>query len=66
MLLVKGGTICNADVMFKADVLIANEKIVQIAPSIALPKGGRLIDATGKFVIPGGEESLSYECYVGL
>jgi formylmethanofuran dehydrogenase subunit A len=60
MLLVKNGTICNADAMFKADVLIANEKIVQIAPSIAVPKNCRVIDATGKLVIPGGEKrSLS-------
>jgi dihydroorotase-like cyclic amidohydrolase len=30
MLLVKGGTIVNADRMFRADVLVADEKIVQV------------------------------------
>ena len=61
MLLVKGGTICNADATFKADVLIANEKIVQIAPSIAVPKGNcRVIDAVGKLVIPGGIDTHTH------
>ncbi len=34
MLLIKGGTVVNADRMFKADVLVANEKIVQVRESL--------------------------------
>jgi dihydropyrimidinase len=64
MLLVKNGTICNADAMFKADVLIANEKIVQIAPSIAVPKNCRVIDATGKLVIREVRSAVCRRCFV--
>ena len=51
--LIKGGTIVNADAVMTADVLIDGEKIIQIG--VDLPTDvDRVIDAGGKWVIPGG------------
>lgn len=60
MLLVKGGTVVNADRSFKADVLIADEKIVRVEENIAAPDGCRVIDATDKLVIPGGIDTHTH------
>ncbi|MEG1800218.1 MAG: hypothetical protein RR214_08535 [Synergistaceae bacterium] len=52
-LLIKNGTIVSAIDEFKGDILVEGEKISQVG--INLPKAGHeVIDASGKFVFPGG------------
>jgi adenine deaminase len=51
-ILIKGGTVVNADRSFFADVLCENGVITRVGDSISCP-GARVIDATGKFVMPG-------------
>lgn len=51
--IITGGTIATATDTFKADILIEDEKIVQIAAKIVDPDA-EIIDATGKYVFPGG------------
>ncbi|MFN9908735.1 MAG: amidohydrolase family protein, partial [bacterium] len=53
-IVIRGGTITNADRQFRADVVIAGEKIHAVAPDAEAPAGARVIDASGAFVIPGG------------
>jgi dihydropyrimidinase len=53
-LLIKGGTVVNADISEKADVLIDGEIIVAVGPDIEPPPGTEIIDASGAFVMPGG------------
>ncbi len=53
-LLVRGGTVVNADQSIRADVLCENGKIVQVAPGIAPPAGADVVDAGGMLVLPGG------------
>ena len=53
-LLIRGGRVVNADTTRQADVLIEGERIVSVAGRIATPASGRVIDARGKLVIPGG------------
>jgi len=53
--LIKGGIVATASDLFKAEVLIEDEKISLIGT--ALPSVGsldRVIDASGKYIIPGG------------
>ena len=53
--LIKGGIVATASDLFKAEVLIEDEKISLIGT--ALPAVGsldRVIDASGKYIIPGG------------
>ena len=52
-LLIKNGTIVSAIDEFKGDILVEGEKISQVG--INLPEAGHeVIDASGKFVFPGG------------
>jgi dihydropyrimidinase len=49
--LIKGGMIVTASDLYQADVLIEDEQIATIGHGLA---GDTTIDATGKYVIPGG------------
>ncbi|CAM9141072.1 unnamed protein product, partial [Ectocarpus fasciculatus] len=60
-LLIKNGTVVNAHQEFKGDVFINDGKIVAVGPECYNPElmknmdtNTRVIDATGKYVIPGG------------
>jgi dihydropyrimidinase len=52
--LIKNGTVVTADRTFPADILIDGEKIRDIAPSLHAEQAGRVIDATGMLLLPGG------------
>ncbi|CAI4226482.1 unnamed protein product [Auanema sp. JU1783] len=54
-LLIKNGTVVNEDCMVKADVLVKDGVIIDVSPEISATEDvERVIDATGKFVMPGG------------
>ena len=52
-LLIRNGTVVTAEGRRAADVLVDGETIVQVAPGITAT-ADRIIDATGRLVIPGG------------
>jgi dihydroorotase (multifunctional complex type) len=52
-LIIKNGEVCTSSRRFKADIAINNEKIVAIGDAATLPEGEKVIDASGKIVIPG-------------
>ncbi len=53
-LLIKGGTVVNADASQRADVLISDGVIVAIREDLEAPTGAEVIDAGGQYVMPGG------------
>lgn len=53
-LLIRNGTLVTAAETFAADVLVEGEKISRIGKDLPLPESSKVIDATGKFVLPGG------------
>jgi dihydropyrimidinase len=53
-LLIKGGQVVNATGVQMADVRLAGELIDEVGPNLTPEPGSRVIDATGKLVIPGG------------
>ncbi|CAI8586692.1 unnamed protein product [Vicia faba] len=53
-LLIKGGTVVNAHHQQIADVYVEDGVIVAVNPTITVGDEVRVIDATGKFVMPGG------------
>ena len=57
--LIKNGTIVNADQSFKADVLCADGKIQEIGSNISAPSGAEVVDATGHNILPGSIYYLS-------
>jgi len=59
-LLVKGGTIVNEDRMFLADVYIEDGIIKEVGGGLQAPEGTRIVDATGKLVMPGGIDTHTH------
>jgi dihydropyrimidinase len=52
--LLRGGTVVTATDLYRGDVLIEDERIAAIAGSFSEVSADRTIDASGKYVIPGG------------
>ena len=53
-LLIRGGTVVNADRAFKADVLTQDGKIIAVGEALQAPAGATVVDAGGQYVMPGG------------
>ncbi len=51
--LIRNGTIVTATDLYKGDVFVENDRITTIGTSLAMP-ADRVIDASGKYVLPGG------------
>ena len=52
--LIKGGTVVNADHSVRADVLCQDGLIAAVGEGIDAPKGATVVDAGGQYVMPGG------------
>src|SRR5262245_23357383 len=52
-LLIKGGTVVTATDQYLGDVFVDGEKIAAIGSALTVPSD-RVIDAAGKYVLPGG------------
>ncbi|CAF0809988.1 unnamed protein product [Rotaria sordida] len=59
-LLIKGGRVINDDGTMFADVFIEEGIIKQIGLNLIVPTGTKTIDATGKFVMPGGIDTQTH------
>jgi len=53
-ILIRGGTVVNADQAFQADVLTQDGKIIAVGPNLQAPAGSEVVDAGGQYVMPGG------------
>jgi dihydropyrimidinase len=53
-LLIRGGTVVNADRAFRADVLCQDGRIVAVGEGLSTPAGATVVDAGGQYVMPGG------------
>jgi dihydropyrimidinase len=53
-LIIRGGTVVNADRSFRADVLCDKGKIVAVGENLDVPAGAQTVDAGGQYVLPGG------------
>lgn len=52
-ILIKHGTVVTASDLFSGDVYIEDERVTTIGTSLSM-SADRVIDATGKLVLPGG------------
>jgi dihydropyrimidinase len=52
--LIRGGTVVNADCELRADVLVVDDRIARIGRDLEPPAGANVLDAGGRFVMPGG------------
>lgn len=53
-LLIRGGTVINADRRERADVLCDGGEIKAVGANLEAPAGAEVIDAGGQYVMPGG------------
>jgi dihydropyrimidinase len=53
-LIIRGGTVVNADRSFRADVLCDKGRIVAVGENLDVPAGAQTVDAGGQYVMPGG------------
>ena len=53
-ILIRGGTVVNADRAFRADVLTEGGRIAAVGDALQAPAGAVVIDAGGQYVMPGG------------
>lgn len=60
LILLQGGTVVNHDSSRLSDVLIEGGVIREVGLNLSAPPGTRLVDATGKLVIPGGIETHAH------
>ena len=52
-LIIRGGTVVTGSTIFKADIGVKGEKVVALGQDLGA-EAGRVIDARGKLVLPGG------------
>ncbi|MCY7306451.1 MAG: dihydropyrimidinase [Rhodoferax sp.] len=52
--LIRGGTVVNADREFRADVMCVDGKVHSVGENLAAPTGAQVVDAGGQYVMPGG------------
>ena len=53
-LIIRNGTVVNAEGQFQADIRVRDGSIVEIASNLSGSEGAREIDASGLLVLPGG------------
>jgi dihydropyrimidinase len=60
-MLIKGGTVVTSTGPFAADVLVEGETVAALlAPGSSPAEGAEVVDATGKYVIPGGIDAHTH------
>lgn len=59
-LLIKGGTVVTDSHIFKADVAVENGKITMLGQNISPADNTKVIDASGKLVLPGAIDAHTH------
>src|SRR5438445_11744574 len=59
-ILIRNGTVVTAERSVVADVLVDDEKIREIAPSLPGDAADRIIDASGMLLLPGGIDAHTH------
>ena len=62
-IIIKGGMVVTSDGISRADVGISQEKIVAIGPDLDAGQAEKVIDAQGKYVLPGAIDVHTHPVY---
>ena len=65
---IRGATILTAShgTIENGDILIRDGKIAEVGPGLTAPRGARVVDATGRYVIPGIIDAHSHLAAAGI
>jgi dihydropyrimidinase len=58
--LIRGGTVVNADRAFRADVLCVDGRIAAVGENLQAPADAAIVDAGGQYVMPGGIDTHTH------
>ena len=58
--IIRGGTVVNADASVRADVLCEGGRITAAGPDLQAPAGAEVVDAGGALVMPGGIDTHTH------
>jgi dihydropyrimidinase len=58
--LIRGGTVVNADRAFRADVLCVHGRIAAVGENLEAPADAVIVDAGGQYVMPGGIDTHTH------
>lgn len=61
-LIIKNGKVVSPDATLEVDVAVKDGKVVMLGKADAMPQAARIIDAAGKYVIPGGIDTHTHFC----
>lgn len=61
--LIKGGLLVSGENITRSDVLISGGLVQELGPDLATQRAKKTIDASGKFVLPGGIDSHSHPIF---
>uniref|UniRef100_UPI00398E64AD dihydropyrimidinase n=1 Tax=Pristiophorus japonicus TaxID=55135 RepID=UPI00398E64AD len=59
-LLIRGGTVVNADSSLLADVYVEDGLVQAVGPGLEIPAGVRVMEAAGKLLLPGGIDTHTH------
>jgi dihydropyrimidinase len=59
-ILIRGGSVVNADRTYRADVLCYGDTIVAVGENLEAPPHAQVIDAGGQYVMPGGIDTHTH------
>ena len=60
VVLIKGGDVVNCEETSTADVLVVDGKITAVGEDLDIPENATVINASGKYVIPGGIDTNTH------
>ena len=61
--LIKGGLLVSGENINRSDLLITDGKVTELGSDLSGKEAGRTIDASGKYVLPGGIDSHSHPIF---
>src|SRR3954465_6458493 len=59
-LVIRGGEVVTAADRFAADVLCVDSRIVAVEKDVDAPTGAKVLDASGRLVLPGGVDAHTH------